>query len=322
MWFLLIGGGALFAVAAGLFANGDDFDLGSLGMPIRKLTPAQRVAYGGNYKSCATLRRTEVVLQQLGIAPGAQLPDHIVQFGRYMLTMKGRQLDAADVVKAYLLTLSSIQRESRYGRTLRLAWPDHPFEDDKLVRPEHAFAELLLHTPEGKRFLRATVAGKVDEVAADRVYRRFRVYGDANRMMRRGMREAAGLAAIADEVARGVRELPRKAWFELARAKFFGIDTTKAGFLASLLGRGDLGTMDAREEDLWVEPTGGKKVKINWPLIVRFNDRLTEVDVAMPDELRPFYEHLTHHFLWEKAGGVEETHAKICEAMLAQLGGR
>jgi hypothetical protein len=39
------------------------------------------------------------------------------------------------------------------------------------------------------------------------------------------------------------------------------------------------------------------------------------MEVRMPDELLPFYEHLTHHMIWEKVGDETITHEALCRVM-------
>jgi hypothetical protein len=37
--------------------------------------------------------------------------------------------------------------------------------------------------------------------------------------------------------------------------------------------------------------------------------------LALPDDLAPYYQHLAHHTVWDKAGNEATTHADLMNAM-------
>jgi hypothetical protein len=238
------------------------------------------------------------------------LPAHVVPFAEYMLRQSKRPVTSRDLVKAYLLTSSSIQRSAQDADKLRRVWPDQPFRGK--VRPEDAFAELL-RTPTGQRYLDAAAAGRFDAGAAGDLKHRFSSFGLDNTFAH-ALRAAVDLGARAPEAAQVLRHGRRAQWVTFVRGNVPGISAAKAGFLAALLGRGDLATVDARQIQFW---TGGnlefKEIDQDW--IDRLNQRLRALKIVMPPKYQPFYEHLAHHTLWDAVGGSATTHGELIKAM-------
>lgn len=160
-------------------------------------------------------RTIEDARKALGLSGKARvvLPPEVRLFGEFMLRQNTRSLTARDVVKAYVLTMSSIQRQgikvasALYSTAGTSLWPDPPvptpviteeslpgrpprtFEayvttkvkngrsvaSDPKVRPETLMATLLL-SPTGTRYLDAADRGEFDAAAAlslSRAHQRF-----------------------------------------------------------------------------------------------------------------------------------------------------
>ncbi len=109
-----------------------------------------------------------------------------------------------------------------------------------------------------------------------------------------------------------------KAYYEWAQEYLPGIAAAKVGFFASLLGRGDIPTFDAREINLWF-PEGKGTPK--WRDVEELKEKIDD----FPMELRPGDEparaHLVHHALWDQfsPNPTATTHEELVEAM--QLAG-
>lgn len=281
---------------------------------------------------CVAFARAERIKRQLGID---SLPPHVQGFGAFMVTMAARKIGPRDVVKAYTLTRSSIQRSAVPCVTLRRkGWPEAPCHEGERVRPEDVFAKLL-QTPTGRRYLDAAERGDFDADAAEWLTSRMRPFGTTP-TLRADLRRAAELAAKAEDVNRLVRGHAAE-WSAFAQQHFWGIAHSKTGFVSALLGRGDIPTADAREIKLWtkrrvlpvVDAAGqpvldarGKpkvrtlKTKVTGAFVARLSSRLADLNLQTPPELRPFYQHLAHHAVWDAMGGTQTTHADQQQCML------
>jgi len=47
----------------------------------------------------------------------------------------------------------------------------------------------------------------------------------------------------------------------------------------------------------------------------RLAARQSAMDLSLPEHLKPYYQHLTHHAVWDKAGNDETTHEDVVRAM-------
>jgi hypothetical protein len=260
-----------------------------------------------------------------------ELPKHVHAFGEYMAVAAQKPVTARRVIKAYVLTRSSMQRASLPAKRVTEVWPTHPPFKDKRVRPEDVFAVMLTDTRAGQRYLDEAEKGRYDAKSANWLLARFKPFG-LTPTMRKDLRSAVKLGREAERVGVALRGGTQRQWFELVRKEVRGIDASKVGFLASLLGRGDIPTFDAREREIWVkkrairvrDPKTGrvktvKKVKlpsrIPFRLIERLASRMRELRVKVPKELAPYYEHLVHHAVWDRAGGTQTTHAPLIRCM-------
>ena len=265
------------------------------------------------------------VKAELGLT---ETPQHIQDFGQYMLEMAGKakdkKLTARDLVKAYTITRSSIQRQATdVNNVIKAGLPLDPKMGK--VRPEGAFSEWL-GTPMGQRYLNAAEKGKVDEEAVADAVKIMAPFGkhekDIPDALRWGAQNLPGRESQAsDLVARAAEgsSSPTE-WRSFAKG-VKGIGPAKAGFWASLLGRGDLPTLDARQVSIHTgKPTSDSKQfisnkRLGDQAVDRLAKRQSDMAVPMPDELRPFYQHLTHHNVWDAAGGTKTTHADVVNAM-------
>lgn len=258
------------------------------------------------------------------------IPEHVLDFGRFMADQAGRAasggLSARDLIKAFTVTRASIQRQAVDAEKLRRAGLRLPADVSGKVRPEGAFGEWL-GTPAGQAYLEAAQYGRLSPNAIGDAVAQMKPFGKQNDL--RNALEWAALnlpgrqSQVSDLVAAG-REMASSPdeWRKFTK-DVKGIGPSKSGFLASLLGRGDQPTLDARQIILNTgRPTkeASKFIARRGGLggvegVERLSARQSALDLALPEELRPYYQHLAHHSIWDKAGDEVTTHSDVVKAM-------
>ena len=271
------------------------------------------------------------VREQLGGLP--EIPSHVENFGAFMDETARRAIKGGltprDLIKAYVITRSSIQRRAQTADKVRAAGLDLPLDATAMVRPEGAMGEWL-HTPMGQRYLDQAERGKVDEEAvahAQQVMKPFGLNAEMDALPWAVTHLGPRHKEVSDLVARGLtgKSSPEE-WRGFAK-DLRGIGTAKAGFVASILGRGDQPTLDARQVILQTgKPTSEAKkpmAKAGFAAVDRLAARQAALNPRMDPDLEPFRQHLTHHAIWDKAGNEETTHDDVMNAMRhAKDGGR
>ena len=254
------------------------------------------------------------------------VPDYIQKgYGDFMLRQAARaarnDLNKRDLLKAYGITQSSIGRGGlSHATATKAGLPVAPTSE--LVRPEGAFADWLA-SPMGQRYLRAAEQGLVDPNAINDIVQKFAPFGKQNVL---GDALTYGAEVLAND-PRDINAIIRggKDQYRDFAGSLQGIDQSKAGFIGSLLGRGDLPTLDARQLNLHTTPpttvktigtilkrgkgSGGKEA------VDRLIDRQEAMALDLDPSLDPFYQHLTHHTAWDRALGEETTHDDLIRAM-------
>lgn len=267
---------------------------------------------------CIVLNKVERARKELGLR---ELPQAVRKFGEFMLQQSARVITPRDVVKAYTITRSSIQRSALSPETLRNSWPDHLFTSEK-IRPEDAFA-VLLSTADGKLYLDDAAAGRMSKagfLAARRIAMKLRAFGKPKELYGDMTKRAPALAVKTEELAKALREGSKTEWYQFAKDNIWGIGPAKKGFIASLLGRGDIPTADAREIEFWWVNRDKFTRKQQEGRMEKFADhlerRLAALNIETPPELQPFYQHLAHHAVWDAIGGTQTTHADVMSCMM------
>jgi hypothetical protein len=270
---------------------------------------------------------------------GETLPAHIHPFGDLMIDQAERAdkkgLTPRDLVKAYTLTRSSIQRGALNRATVEET--GLPISSsDEMIRPEGAFADWL-RTPMGQRYLDAAVKGNIDQSAIEDAMMKMRPFGLHNSLggdLVYGAKDIPSLApAASDLVARAYygKSDPQE-WRNLMRG-VYGVDASKSGFMSSMLGRGDNPTLDARQLKMHTPDNTklavyGKRSSQKLPMtggdeaVERLAARQRVLDLQMPSRFDPMYQHLTHHGMWDEASGTKTTHQDIIDTMRYRVGGR
>jgi hypothetical protein len=262
-----------------------------------------------------------------------EVPDYILKgYGEFMKHQAARaaagQLTPREVLKAYGITMSSIGRVGLPHATATKAGLKLPNTGGE-VRPEGAFAEWLL-SPMGQRYLNAAEKGNAHEKALQDIQTKFNPFGKQNQLAVQLHGAARTIPGMTPEINRTV-PLGREDYRPVAEA-MKGVGPAKSGFVGSMLGMGDLPTLDARQLELHAPGPGPTKSKTG--ILDRGKkmagreavDRLAARQIAMQLKLDPefakFYQHLAHHAVWDKTEGTQTTHADIVNAMKnAKAGG-
>ena len=271
------------------------------------------------------------VQESLGGLP--EIPSHVEKFGSFMDETARRAatkgLEPRDLLKAYLITRSSIQRRAQDVDRIRASGLDLPKGMTGTIRPEGAMGEWLM-SPMGQRYLNAAERGKVDEEAvahAQQVMKPFGLSAESQALPWAAQNLPGRHKEVSELVSRALNGKSDPAEWRNFSKGLHGIGTAKAGFTASLLGRGDQPTLDARQVILQTGmPTSEAKkpmAKAGYEAVDRLAARQTALNPKMDSGLEPFRQHLTHHAIWDKAGNEETTHDDVVNALRnAKDGGR
>jgi hypothetical protein len=268
------------------------------------------------------------VQRQLGNM--TEIPSHVVDFGRFMDQTAQRAasqgLTPRDLIKAYTITRASIQRQAINSDKLREAGFVLPPSITGKIRPEGAFGEWL-HSPAGQAYLDAAQKGQQHEAAIQNAAQVMKPFGKDNDLVDALRWAAQNLPGKEGQVSQLVAAGREKAsspdeWRAFTK-HIRGIGPSKSGFVASLMGRGDQPTLDARqiilhtgnpakEASKFVSRKGGMG---GAEAVDRLAARQNAMNLALPDELSPYYQHLAHHAIWDKAGNERTTHQDVMNAM-------
>jgi hypothetical protein len=253
-----------------------------------------------------------------------------INFGRFMQEKNlqaQRGMEPRDLLKAYGITRSSIQRQARPLATAERGGLELGQLNLDMVRPEGAFAEWL-GTDAGQAYLDAAQRGQVRTDALEDLQAKFSPFGFQNKLAEDLEWAAQNLPQEAPRMSDLILATPGDAggiadYRAFIRDKVRGVAAPKAGFVGSMLGRGDLPTLDARQIVLNTgRPTAdatsymGRKSGLGGlEAVDRLAGRLSSLGLALPDDLAPYYQHLAHHTVWDKAGNEATTHADLMNAM-------
>lgn len=260
-----------------------------------------------------------------------KIPAHVTPFATFMRDMATKAqnggLTARDVIKAYTIARSSMNRQAVATSKVRAAGLQLPAEfSDPSVRPEGAFGFWLL-SPMGQQYLNAAEVGITDEAAIADAVDVMAPFGTQNVLGGDLQRAASGelhkrlpaMTAAIVKAAGGKNAV--KDWQE-ATADLYGIRAAKQGFLGSLLGFGQLPTFDARQINLNVKPQTRKDTlqalgsTRSREVVAKLARRMDALQLSVDPQFSPFYRHLAHHAVWDAVGRTQTTHADVIDAMV------
>lgn len=266
-----------------------------------------------------------------------EIPSHVQAFGNYMDEIAKRAgnegLSARDLIKAYTITRASIQRRANDVDRVRAAGLDLPKSFTGKIRPEGAFGEWL-HTRPGQDYLDSAERGEANEDAIANAVKVMTPFGKHEKDIPDALRWAAANLpgkeqVISTLVANAMRGASEPAEWRSMAKDVRGIGPSKAGFLASLMGRGDQPTLDARqiiehtgrptsEAQTFLRRKGGEGAT---EAVERLSARQRAMNFELPEELKPYYQHLAHHAVWDKAADEVTTHEDVMNAMRGAASG-
>ena len=263
----------------------------------------------------------------------SEIPSHVQKFGRFMDETANRAattgLSARDLIKAYAITRSSMQRRAQNVDKIRNSGLELPSDMKGVIRPEGAMGEWLM-SPHGQAYLDWAQRGLVHHDAiknAAKVMKPFGLNVEENALPW----AAQNLPGNENHVSRMIAEardarVSPDTWRAFIK-KVHGVADAKAGFMGSLLGRGDQPTLDARQVILHTgmstKDASGPLRKAGPAAVDRLADRQRAMNLSLPSDLQPYYQHLAHHTVWDTSAGEKTTHDDLIHAMRhAATGGR
>ena len=254
-----------------------------------------------------------------------ELPEHVGPYADYMREMNAKaqsgELTPRDFVKAYTITQSSIGRGGLSHATATKRGMKLPNTGGE-VRPEGAFAEWL-GSPMGQKYLEASMRGEDHPEALADLREKFAPFGKQNAQVEAMQYATQNAPSLSERLNKAITG--SKADYRKFAGGIKGIASAKSGFIGSLLGRGDLPTLDARQLNLHSlsHPTktpegmmsrgkglGGQEA------VDRLIARQEALGYNIPNELKPYEQHLIHHDVWDQRGGTQTTHKDLTKAML------
>jgi hypothetical protein len=266
-------------------------------------------------------RPSQQVIEEVGLT---EVPEYIQSgFGNFMAGQQKRakagNVGIRDLIKAYTITRSSVNRSGLPRETATKTGMKIP-KTEGLVRPEGAFSEWL-GSKQGQNYLKAAERGEIDERAIADLQEKFAPFGMASVLandMRWAVNNAPSLSDNLSEVIVGDPQTYRNVSQQLQ-----GIGPAKSGFMGSLIGRGDFPTLDARQLRLHTGAGGSEAAKYmrrqqglgGEQAVGRLADRQQGMNLDIDPALDPFYQHLTHHAVWDKVANEQTTHDDIVRAM-------
>jgi hypothetical protein len=256
--------------------------------------------------------------------PIIEVPDYVQKnYGEFMNQQLARAqaqgLTPRDLLKAFTITQSSIGRGGLSHATATKTGMKLPNTGDE-VRPEGAFAEWL-GSPMGQKYLNAAERGMVHQPAINDIRQKFAPFGKHNQLTDQMIYAAQKMPAMSQSLNQAITG-SKEDYRDFAE-KMKGVAGAKSGFIGSMLGRGDLPTLDARQLNLHSLPADvgigsimsrGKGQGAR-EAVDRLAARQAAMNLKIDPSMQPHYQHLAHHAVWDAAGNNKTTHNDIIKAM-------
>lgn len=256
--------------------------------------------------------------------PIIEVPDYVQKnYGEFMnqqlARAKAAGLTARDLLKAFTITQSSIGRGGLSHATATKTGMKLPNTGDE-VRPEGAFAEWL-GSPMGQSYLNAAERGMVHQPALNDIRQKFSPFGKHNQLTDQMIYAAQNMPAMAQNLNQAITGSQED--YRNFAEKMKGVAGAKSGFIGSMLGRGDLPTLDARQLNLHALPADvgigsimnrGKGQGAR-EAVDRLAARQAAMNLKIDPSMQSHYQHLAHHAIWDAAGNNQTTHNDIIKAM-------
>lgn len=297
-------------------------------------------------QALADLKQTGFVTDQHVIGILGEFPGYLQEVAKFMAEQRQKLIDGRmtlrDIAKAYFITVSSMGSGAKSAEMVAsktgLQVPQQFIENGKL-RPEEA-AAAWLGTPDGQAALDALERGEFREDLWQKGAAVRTAYGDDRHATMGSMKPAGknqfsmlNLQGLVDEINATKGD---SAKLQEAVTKLKGIGTGKQGFIGHLLGMGNVPTIDAVEINTWIAGQGDiaqlknkradlarriKESSSDKRVSAEMLDRVTRRFEGLrkkvgADQVDPqVWQHIAHHWLWDRAKGIETTHGGLYEAM-------
>ena len=308
-------------------------------------------ARSGAAETLDQLKRSQFIPTKVAAEVVGGFPEYLRPVAQFITDQRqklaGGQMTRRDVMKAYAMTVASQGSGARAVEVIanNVAKDGVRFRPSKdfttvdkqgraAIRPEEA-AAYWLGTDAGQRALDNFEAGRFSPddwkelVAIRKAYGddRFNNLGAFNpeniRTMDKVLADLNASRADTGKVMDAVQQLR-------------GIKTGKKGFIAHLLGIGDVPTIDAVEINFWL--TGKADIgklntrranlarniknsisdrRVSQEMFRRIDQRINALRDEVPGgaEIAPeVWSHVMHHWLWDKSKGIETTHEGMYRA--------
>ena len=303
-------------------------------------------------QALADLKVTGFVTDQHVMGILGEFPGYLQDVAKFMAEQRQKLVDGKmtvrDVAKAYFITVSSMGSGAKSAAMVEaktgLKAPPQFIENGKL-RPEEA-AAAWLGTADGQEALNALERGEFNAELWAKGAAVRTAYGD-DRHATMGSMKTAGknqfsmqnLQGLVDEL-NAAKGKPAKV--QAAVTKLKGIGTGKQGFIGHLLGMGNVPTIDAVEINTWIAGQGDiaqlKNKRADLARRIKESSSDKRVSAELLDRITKRFEglrkkvgagtvdpevwqHIAHHWLWDRAKGIETTHGGLYEAMRFYQGG-
>ena len=308
-------------------------------------------ARSGAAETLDQLKRSQFIPTKVAAEVVGGFPEYLRPVAQFITDQRqklaGGQMTRRDVMKAYAMTVASQGSGARAVEVIanNVAKDGVRFRPSKdfttvdkqgraAIRPEEA-AAYWLGTDAGQRALDNFEAGRFSPddwkelVAIRKAYGddRFNNLGAFNpeniRTMDKVLADLNASRADTGKVMDAVQQLR-------------GIKTGKKGFIAHLLGIGDVPTIDAVEINFWLtgkadigklntrRATLARNIKssisdrrVSQEMFRRIDQRINALRDEVPGgaEIAPeVWSHVMHHWLWDKSKGIETTHEGMYRA--------
>ena len=249
-----------------------------------------------------------------------------------------------DVAKAYAITVGSQGAGAMKVSTFLAKTgfqPSPDFVERGMIRPEEAMA-MWFGTPNGQAALDAVSKGNTDPALWAELISWRKAWGD-DRLGNMGLLSDKGIAMLPEIVA-NLNEMGKRAGrgqnvadeMNIELQRLGGIAAAKGPFISHLLGMGETVTMDAVEINFWltgkadvsrlkpeqkalaqaVAKSSKGKILLRDMVMARLENLRATGQVKIPAGMDPkAYMHVMHHWLWDRAKGIETTHAGLYKGM-------
>ena len=282
----------------------------------------------------------------LGMLGG--FPNYLNGVATFMAAQRSKlvqgKMTPRDVAKAYAITVGSqgagaMKVSTFLAKTGFQPAPD--FVERGMIRPEEAMS-MWFGTPNGQAALDAVSKGNTDPALWAELISWRKAWGD-DRLGNMGLLSDKGIAMLPEIVA-NLNEMGKRAGrgqnvadeINIELQRLGGIAAAKGPFISHLLGMGETVTMDAVEINFWltgkadvsrlkpeqkalaqaVAKSAKGKILLRDMVMARLENLRATGQVKIPAGMDPkAYMHVMHHWLWDRAKGIETTHAGLYKGM-------